>query len=172
MGARLVRLQGGDVVPLVRAIEENWNSLHDWMLWAAEPPTLIERTADLLSAHDRWERGEAYEYKIVMDEEPARIAGRVALRIKDREGDIGYWLAEEHRGKGLVTAAVMALEQVMTQMPQIESAVIFCDAANTDSAAVARRAGYELEEIFEEPPKVPAGSGRMMRWRRQIAPRS
>ena len=46
----------------------------------------------------------------------------------------------------------------------VQRVEIHCDAANTASAAVARRLGYRLDRIEERRPQASARSGRLMIW--------
>ncbi len=55
--------------------------------------------------------------------------------------DIGYWLGEPHRGRGYMTEAVQAVLEwaLRSGWDHVEWE---CVAGNTESAAVARRAGF------------------------------
>lgn len=54
--------------------------------------------------------------------------------------EIGYWAHPDARGRGVLTAAVARLTAEVRQTRPVVT--IECDAANTASAAVARRAGF------------------------------
>ena len=75
--------------------------------------------------------------------------GTHALDFFNREAELGYWLAEDKTGRGYMSEAVRAVEEVMFS-GGIRRMVICCDAENTASAAVAKRGGYCLEAVRKQ----------------------
>lgn len=68
------------------------------------------------------------------------LRGVVSLRTEHR--DIGFWLAPDARGKGLMTAAVdLVLAYAFTDLGW-EDVYWECNVGNLASAAVARRCGF------------------------------
>ncbi len=80
------------------------------------------------------------------------LHGMVGLHhIDDGEGEIGFWLAEEARGRGWMAAAVqLVLDFGFAAPPEglgLERIVWHAYAGNAASAAVARRAGFQWEGV-------------------------
>ena len=65
---------------------------------------------------------------------------------------------------GWSTAASRALTEAALALPAITRVEIHCDEANTASAAVPRRLGYELDRIAAKPISAPGEHGREMIW--------
>jgi RimJ/RimL family protein N-acetyltransferase len=62
--------------------------------------------------------------------------------------EIGYWLRTSLTGQGYVTEAVNGLTTFCRDVLHAKRLEIRCDTRNTRSAAVAERAGYQLEAHF------------------------
>lgn len=80
------------------------------------------------------------------------LHGMVGLHhIDDGEGEIGFWLAAEARGRGWMTTAVdLVLDYGFAEAPAglgLLRVVWHAYAGNTASAAVARRAGFQWEGV-------------------------
>ena len=80
--------------------------------------------------------------------------------------ELGYWLAADHTGTGLASAAVSALASVAVALADIERLELHIDQANVPSSALARRLGFRLARVYAYDPVTPAQSGRMQVWLR------
>ncbi len=64
--------------------------------------------------------------------------------------EIGVWLSEEARGRGLVTEAVRAMVDWAVDVRGIHRVEWRCSPENTASSAVAKRLGMRLEGVLRE----------------------
>jgi RimJ/RimL family protein N-acetyltransferase len=128
-----------------------------------DPPRFIEH------AQDAWDRGREYAFA-VLDAE-GRVAGQVTLTPTGTAGEIGYWIAADHAGRGLATAAVRLLtSSAHEQHPELERFELHCDLANRASARVATKAGFRHVESHPVPgPGTAAQSGIEMSWALDVA---
>ena len=101
------------------------------------------------------------------------LAGMISIGdIRERRGEIGFWLAPEFRGRGLMSEATrLAVEYAFRPRPDglaLKRMVWRALVGNTASAAVARRAGFRWEGV------VPQGAEqrgrRMDEWRASLRP--
>ena len=77
----------------------------------------------------------------------SELAGTVFMsRLGDSPTalEFGYWIAEEHEGKGIITRCVSALMDYAIDKMGIQRFVIGCAANNKRSRAVPERLGYRL----------------------------
>ncbi|GAB3699792.1 GNAT family N-acetyltransferase [Mariniluteicoccus flavus] len=77
--------------------------------------------------------------------DPDRCVGAVTLsrlRAPSRQGEIGYWLHPDARGRGLMTEASGAVAAYALGHGPHDSLVLRCAAANVASRAVAARTGF------------------------------
>ncbi len=98
--------------------------------------------------------------------ENGTLVGEVALHRRPGEGSMepGYWIAAGQEGRGYGTSASAALTSVALGLEGVRRVEIHCDAANTASAAVARRLGYRLTGSRNGARGPPAKSGRLTVW--------
>lgn len=109
----------------------------------------------LQTVADGWISGRSCTWAIrrrrPMPGSPALI-GMVSIdRIHDAEAEIGYWLAPEARGQGLMTESVALVTGFAFQAPPsglgLQRLVWHAVAGNAASAAVARRTGFRFEGV-------------------------
>jgi RimJ/RimL family protein N-acetyltransferase len=160
------RLRASDAGAIAAAVGASLDYLQPWMPWAtsaaAEYTNQLARVAE---ADQRWESGISYTYS-VLTAETGTLVGEAALhrRTGDRTVELGYWIAAGQAGRGYGTSAGAALTSVALGLSGVKQVEIHCDAANTASAAVARRLGYRLDRIEARRPEAPGESGRLMVW--------
>ncbi|GGG43852.1 GNAT family N-acetyltransferase [Hymenobacter glacieicola] len=65
--------------------------------------------------------------------------------VRRRSAEIGYWLAQEHWGKGIATAAVRTVTSYVLAHFDICRLYAVVFATNPASGKVLQKAGYELE---------------------------
>ncbi|WP_420064250.1 GNAT family N-acetyltransferase [Pectobacterium colocasium] len=83
------------------------------------------------------------------------LAGIVSFNtIQDKEGVIGYWIAEAFEGKGIVSQAVSTLIAAYTDANLVGRCVIRASTANTRSNAVAQRLGFHFHHIEKDAEKI------------------
>lgn len=76
---------------------------------------------------------------------PTAIVGRVSLAhigATDGEAELGYWLLPEHRGRGLASAAVGAIEHHAFGPLGLGRLTIRHEPENDRSCRLAQRRGY------------------------------
>jgi RimJ/RimL family protein N-acetyltransferase len=90
--------------------------------------------------------GELWPY-VITRTETGELLGAIGLKSLDAHtgcGEIGYWLAAEARGEGVVVTALEALEVAAATQLDAREAMLRIAEGNEASLAVARRAGYEI----------------------------
>lgn len=157
-----------DASAVADAVGESLEFLQPWMPWAvpqsAKVTTQRERLAMLAhkSAH-----GEEWQYGLFARDD-RRLLGSFGLMTRMGPGtmEIGYWMHVDAGGHGDATRAAGALTDAALALDGIDAVYICCDEANVRSAAIPRRLGFELVEVFDRAPEASGESGRLMRWRR------
>lgn len=161
---RLRRWRAVDAPVLQRIVTESLEHLRPWMAWAQEPPSLEEERAVLGHMADAWERRSDFGFAIELPD--AGPVGGMGLHTRQGQGtlEIGYWIAPARTGRGYVTSAARAITDAAFALPGVERVEIRCDEANTASAAIPRRLGFRLLEVYERQRVAPAETGRAMIW--------
>jgi ribosomal-protein-serine acetyltransferase len=153
-GYELRRWRELDAEELHVLIERNRGELAKWLSWAQESSGRDTR-AYVARVHDGEHDGRRLQRAIVCHRS---IAGEVGLFI-DRENAtaaIGYWLDREHRGRGVMTAAVRELARHGFAELALRRIEIRTDVLNLASRAVAERLGFQLEGVLRESYRVAA----------------
>jgi ribosomal-protein-serine acetyltransferase len=143
-----------DAQALHDVIDANRDHLRPWMIWehttksAEDTRTFIQSCLDepvSIEGNGIWVDGE--------------LAGGIGLDIDSlsNSGEIGYWLAKDHEGRGLVTRACerffdMAFDQLGLHRMELQAA-----AGNMRSRAVAQRLGMREEGTWRDGIRVADG---------------
>lgn len=153
-GYELRRFRERDAEELHTLIERNRIELAKWLSWAQEPNTRDTR-AYVARVHDAERDGRRLQRAIVCG---GSLVGDVGLFIERENATaaIGYWLDLEHRGRGVMTAAVRELARYGFAELALRRIEIRTDVLNVGSRAVAERLGFQFEGILRESYRVVA----------------
>jgi RimJ/RimL family protein N-acetyltransferase len=170
---RRIELAGGlvlrayepeDLDRLVEVVNANLEHLRPWMPWAAELSDGGPQRQFLGYAAEQWAAGNEFNYGL-FDAAGAQLGG-FGLHARNGPGvlEIGYWLAVAATGRGVGTAATLALTRLGAGLPGVDRIEIRCDERNLRSAAIPRRLGFRLVEVETRPPTAPAEGDRHEIW--------
>lgn len=70
--------------------------------------------------------------------------------FKDKKTEIGYWLAKDYTGRGIMTDAVRALCDFAINTLELNRIVIRCAVGSKHSCAVATRLGFRHEGVIRQ----------------------
>jgi ribosomal-protein-serine acetyltransferase len=135
---------------LHRAVDDNRDYLSRTLPWADESTTLDEAREFIDLRRRVFENRRALPTVIVYRGD---IAGGLGLDVVDpdtRTGELGYWLAEDRQGLGLMTRSARALLHVAFDPWRMHRIEIHTTPANTRSCGVAERLGFVLEGTKRE----------------------
>ena len=120
-------------------------SLSAWLPWA--PQNSLENTRQWTRlSMEQWARGQGFQAVILENEQVAGVVGYVYAR--DRRAELGYWLGDAFRGRGIMTRAVRAIAEDAHTRLGIHRLEIVCRVENTASRAIPERLGIPLEGIL------------------------
>jgi ribosomal-protein-alanine N-acetyltransferase len=112
--------------------------------WTGVPPQHDEAAAARWIDGDAHRRQRGLALDLVVDVDGA-VAGEVGLAGRGAGAgtvEVGWWVAPEHRGRGLAAAAVRAVAEWATAELHVDRLVARCHPENPASSGVARRAGF------------------------------
>lgn len=139
----------GDGPAVYEAVVESTEVLREWMPWAVETPD--EEWYEIWSRKGQLEFLSRENLRMVLFlKESNTFVGGSGLHEIDwavPKFEIGYWVRTSYAGQGLITEAVNGITEFAFDILGGKRVEIHCDALNERSAAVARRAGYDLEAI-------------------------
>jgi len=136
-----------DVPEMRRALRQNAAHLRPWSV----APTSGEDAASLTSVsravlrHRReWKQGQAYVLLIT-----PRDDERTVLRGAFQNGYLGYWIASDRQGRGLMTEAVRAATGFALSTAALHRVQAAVMPRNTASQRVLEKAGYRREGLAQ-----------------------
>ena len=113
-----------------------------------QPHQTIEETRSFLRRCERvWSKGDAFPYAIIC-RETNQLIGMIEMRIEGFMVDLGYVLARQFWGQGIVTEATKAVVDWALAQPEIYRVWAVCDVENPASARVMEKAGMSFEGIL------------------------
>ena len=136
-----------DATQLFDLIDSNRARLREWLGWLdktrelkdsisfIEFATEIERTNGAITAGIHFQN---------------RLVGLVSFHPIDKatsSASVGYWVAENASGKGIVTQSVRALVDYGFNHLNLETIYIKCATGNQKSFAIPERLGFRFEKI-------------------------
>lgn len=140
----------GHAEDLYALVEANRERLQRWMPWLGPDFTLanmrqyaLDREADNLHRT-------SLTLTIWLD---GRVCGAISLhRINQqhRSSSIGYWLAQEAEGRGVMTRACEALIDTGFRLYGLHRIEIRCATGNLRSKAIPRRLGFTEEGLLRQ----------------------
>jgi ribosomal-protein-serine acetyltransferase len=146
-------LEESDAEELHRLVDDNRAYLAEWMPWAADQ-TLEGTAAFVQGALRRLADRNGFELALVLDERIIGAAGLAGVDWVARSTSIGYWLAEEHQGRGLMTRAVRTLVDHAFGDMELHRVEIRAAEENRRSRAIPERLGFQEEGLLREAERV------------------
>ena len=117
-----------------------------WLSFVPEPYTEADAR---FYVRDCIEAGEYRTPFAITDAETGDVIGSIDMRInRMKTGHVGYWLAPEARGRGLTSAALLALSRWGFQGLGIGRVELVTDPDNIASQRVAEKAGFTREGVL------------------------
>jgi ribosomal-protein-serine acetyltransferase len=145
----LRRLEESDADELYGLIEANREYLARWLPWAAG--LTFEGSVEFIRTVRRQEASnDGFQAALVSEGRIVGIAGFHSVNWPHRSTTIGYWLAESHQGRGLMSRAVRALVDHAFGVWDLHRVEIQAAVDNHRSRAIPERLGFREEGVRRE----------------------
>ena len=134
--------------------EKNREFLGRWLPWLDTVSKPDDTRSFIRTQLDRFARSEALHETIFFEN---RIAGVLGYNLIDNDngvGQVGYWLAEEFTGRGIMTLAVQDLITLGFEYFGLQKVEIRCAVENRKSRAIPERLGFRQEGVIRRGEKV------------------
>jgi ribosomal-protein-serine acetyltransferase len=143
-------LDDKDAAEMFSLIEGNREGLRQWLPWVDTTLTLEDSKLFITRATDQFYSDAGYHCAILYRGRLAGVIGCVKLDLANRTCEIGYWLGEEYRGKGLMTTVCAAMLDYMFNTMMMNRAEIRCAIGNEKSTAIPVRLGFRKEGVIRQ----------------------
>jgi len=116
-----------------------------WLLWDG-PASAAELEESYSSWARRSRQGDDYHFAIC-SAEGGELSGSIGLRFQGHAGlgDLGYWLAPECWGRGMMSEAVLLVTHLAFRHLAARSTYGYVFLGNDSSRRVLEKAGHELQ---------------------------
>lgn len=131
-------------------VDQNRAHLSTWLPWVSGMQTVDDFGNYIRHCKRLHDAGTDYGYVISQN---GIVVGRIGLHYvhpQNRSAAIGYWLGKEHEGKGIISAACIALINFGFHQLQLNRIEIKCGTANDRSAAIPERLGFTKEGVLRQ----------------------
>jgi RimJ/RimL family protein N-acetyltransferase len=137
----------GDAPALVVAVQASLPELRRWMHWAQAPQTLAGTREDLSRAAGAYANRESLRLLVWSADGTQLIgsSGYHALDWRVPKGEIGYWIATAHTGRGYAQEVAAFLSAYALNDLGFRRVEIRCDPDNSRSARIPVALGYVLD---------------------------
>ncbi len=149
-GVELRLLEQRHAPALFALVDQERGYLRQWMPWVDVTQAEGDILAFIRRSMEQFAANQGFSAGIWVD---ASIAGVITLHKIDwlnRKGEIGYWLAREFQGCGIMTDAARAVTQHGLVELDLNRVEIRCAADNAKSSAIPQRLGFTYESALRQ----------------------
>ena len=147
---KLVLLQERHAEELTKVVRENLEQLKLWMPWATDDYSADSAREFIKSNLSEFAANGSFSAGVFFDNKLSGVIGFHNLDLKNKSAHVGYWLAKEEQGKGIMTRCCRALFDYLFGDFGLNRIQINCNIENTKSRAIPERLGFELEGIHRQ----------------------
>lgn len=143
-------LAKSDVSKVFAVVDNNRDYLRTWLPWvdATDEPAVIENV--IASWETDYENKRDVVLGIFENGDYIGNIGLHDLKHHNRSGMVGYWLAENRQGRGIITDCVRKLTDFGFNTLGLNRIYIHCAEENIKSRAIPERLGFVQEGILQD----------------------
>lgn len=143
-----------DAEEIFALVDQSRGHLRRWMPWVDEVKGPEVYHTLLPQWLYEFAEGKSLNVGMVYQDRLVGVIGFHAFDYINQVTSIGYWLAEDYQGKGIVTRAARQMVELAFQQYGMNRVEIRCAVGNQRSRAVPERLGFRQEGILREVERV------------------
>jgi ribosomal-protein-serine acetyltransferase len=124
--------------------------LRQWISWVNLRTSEEDILTWIRAVLEQFGDNKGFSAVIWVDGRIAGVIGILPISWLHRKAEIGYWLASEFEGRGLITDACRAVLRHLLVELELHRVEIHCGTKNVRSRAVAQRLGFTHEGTLRE----------------------
>ncbi len=148
-----------NALQVFHAVDSSREFLGKWLEWVPMTLTVEDSLKFLFDTQKDIESGQKIVYGIFLDNQYIGNISIFDIDLKNKSGEMGYWISQEFTRKGYVKEAIDLLEKEAFGRLSLNRVQIQCDRQNAASQGIAKKCGYKYEgclraELYDRKNKV------------------
>ncbi len=139
-----------DIEPIFHLVMKNRMHLRTWLNWVDENNSIQQTTNFVQKSLAKYNSHTGIDYIIRVQNTMIGIISYNYIDEMNKKAQIGYWIDEEHQGKGYMTNACRELVSFGFKTIQLHRIELTIAVGNERSAAVAKKLGFQKEATLKE----------------------
>ena len=135
---------------LFALIDANRAHLRRWLPWLDDTVRLQQIEQFLRESRRKAEMGNGRTLMLMVNRRIAGVIGQHYIDRVDAKTELGYWLAADQQGRGLMTRAIARVLVHVFDDLELHRVVLQCGAENAKSRAIPERLGFTLEGVSRQ----------------------
>ncbi len=135
---------------LYRLVEGNRIHLRRWLPWVDETASINEVEMFIQTGKNQYISNNGFQAAIMYNGRLTGIIGYHSINWRNKATTIGYWLAEEYQGKGIMRRATKAMVDYAIYHLSLHRVEIRCAEGNSKSRAIPTGLGFREEGIIRD----------------------
>lgn len=149
-GVRLQAVVEANTDEMFRLVDRNRAYLREWLPWLDANQSAEDTRRFIVDSSKRASEGSGLVTAIFFRDQICGVAGFNWIDTANRACEIGYWISEDHQGRGIVTRSVRSLVGFAFDQEQLNRVAIPVAVENAKSRAIPERLGFTSEGIRRE----------------------
>lgn len=134
---------------LFKLTDANRRFLKKWLPWVDHTNTVDDTKNFISRTRKNTDGNNGLQFAIKYKGKIAGMIGLVEISRVRSKTEIGYWLAEEYNGKGIMTKACKTLVDYCFKNLKLRHVIIGCDVKNKPSRRIPERLGFFKQGILK-----------------------
>lgn len=144
---KLILSQPGHAEEITKVVRENLEQLKLWMPWATDKYSIDTARQFIKFNLSEFANNGSFSASIILDGKFVGAIGFHNLDLMNKSAHIGYWLAKEAQGKGIITRCCRVLLDYLFNDLGLNRVQINCMVENVKSRAIPVRLNFVEEGI-------------------------
>jgi ribosomal-protein-serine acetyltransferase len=127
--------------------DNNREHIGEWLPWIDDTQSVNDTMGFIEESLKQYGENNGFQLGIWQDNQLVGMIGYLYWNFANKHTEIGYWLAKDTTGKGIITQCTHALVDYAFNTLNLNRIVIRCAVDNEKSGNVAKRLGFTHEGI-------------------------